>query len=324
MKLLWIFYLLMQVTLVASAQQRTVLITAGQSNAEGRESMAKLPTYLHSDKYRHLRYAFITDSARTRFRDRQLLQESHWAFQDVCNYLIDCHTSQNFYAIKCTYGGTAIALNQTPPETPTWNASPTYLDTAKAYRGHLADGKAFRCGNSLAKSFSEGFSSLVDGELSKIPEGYDVKAIMWHQGESDRNAAGAYYDNLKTLIAYMRNAIYERTGDPKDKALPIIMGTQSHDSQQYNPIVEKAQYDLVCTDPNVYMIDMSRATLKDDHLHFDSLSTEYLGRAMYDKLIELGIVSESKIGKCDSLSLRTKSTLPEKCIRRKDSRKIKE
>lgn len=284
-----------------SAQKRSVFITAGQSNADGREYISKLPSYLKSGKYSHLRYANVTSKAPSLFGDRELLKGNRYAFQDVCNYWIDKVENKPFYAIKCTYGGTAIALGQTAPKVPVWSAGKEYLDTARAYRGYspehsTGDGRwPFKEGNSLAKSFSTGFSALVDGELSKLSDGYEVKAIMWHQGESDRKAAGEYYDNLKTLIAYMRNTIYEKTKDEKALKTPFIMGSICHESTQYSKGVEDAQFKIAAEDPNVYVINMSKSSLRSDHLHFDSLSTEYLGKAMYNVLVKIGAVEGDTI-----------------------------
>ncbi len=286
-----ILLLLSAVAMAAPAQKRAVYITAGQSNADGRERIAKLPEYLKAGKYRHLRFANITDSAPSAFADRHLLAEKRYAFQDVCDYWLDQASRQDFYAVKCTYGGTAIALGQTAPKVPVWNASTEYLDTARAYRGHTDGARGawpFVEGNSLAKSFASGFKTLVGGELSKLADGYEVKAIMWHQGESDRRAAAHYYDNLKALIAYMRNAIYEATGDEKALHTPFIMGTVCRQSRQYSAEVEQARQRLAAEDPDIHLIDMSRASLLPDRLHFDSLSTEYLGRAMYNMLVAIG------------------------------------
>lgn len=286
-----IVLLLSAAALAAPAQKRAVYITAGQSNADGRERIAKLPEYLKAGKYSHLRFANVTGSAPSAFGDRNLLGEKRYAFQDVCNYWLDRASKQDFYAVKCAYGGTAIALGQTAPKVPVWNASTEYLDTARAYRGHTDGARGawpFVEGNSLAKSFASGFKALVDGELSKLADGYEVKAIMWHQGESDRRAGAQYYDNLKTLIAYMRNTIYEATGDEKALHTPFIMGTVCRRSRQYNAEVEQARRRLAAEDPDIHLIDMSRASLLPDQLHFDSLSTEYLGRAMYNMLVSIG------------------------------------
>lgn len=286
------------VAMTAAAQKRAVFITAGQSNADGREYVSKLPSYLKSGKYNHLRFANVTSEAKTTFGDRNLLSGKRYAFQDITNYWIDQASAQDFYAIKCTFGGTAIALGQTAAKVPVWNASKEYLDTARAYRGQINGGSGswpFVEGNSLAKSFSTGVASLIDGTLSRLTDGYEVKAIMWHQGESDRKAAGQYYDNLKTLIAYMRQSIYDKTGDDKALTTPFIMGTVCRNSTQYSSVVEDAQRKIAAEDPNVYIIDMSKASLRSDNLHFDSLSTEYLGKAMYNVLVKIGAVSGDTI-----------------------------
>lgn len=118
---------------------------------------------------------------------------------------------------------------------------------------------------------------------------------MWHQGESDRNAAGAYYTNFKTMIQYMRNAIYRKTGDEKDKTLPFIFGTITSDSKQYSVKVKEAQLQVANDLENVYVIDMEGVTLRSDELHFDKASTEYLGKMMYNKLVELELVNGKKV-----------------------------
>ena len=59
------------------------------------------------------------------------------------------------------------------------------------------------------------------------------------------------------MIAYMRQAIYEKTGDEADKTLPFIFGTICHNSTQYNATVEKAQLQVAQDVEGVYYIDMS-------------------------------------------------------------------
>ena len=97
------------------------------------------------------------------------------------------------------------------------------------------------------------------------------------------------------MINYMRNAVYAKTGKEKDKTLPFIFGTVSHKSKQYSKGVEEAQMRVAAELPNVYYIDMSDAGLLPDVLHFDSAWTEYLGKQMYNKLVELKLVDGEKI-----------------------------
>lgn len=169
------------------------------------------------------------------------------------------------------------------------------MTTHFAYDGSDITQAANANKNSLTKNLTEGFASLVDGTLAAIEGGYDVKAIMWHQGESDRNASGQYYTNFKTMIAYMRQAIYAKTGDENDLTLPFIFGTVCRRSTQYNAGVEAAQRQVAQEDPNVYLIDMQNATLKEDNLHFDRQATEYLGKKMYNQLVTLGLVSGEQV-----------------------------
>ena len=293
--------MMLSVTSIQAAP-KSVFLYAGQSNADGREYTNNLPDYmldngsLPSSPYTHLRWASICSnpSART-FGTRTFNANERYAFCDVTNYWIDRSATQDFYAIKCAYGGTAIAPGVTADKLPIWYADAEWMKTHYAYKGDDITQEAYKNHNSLTKNLTEGFASLVDGTLSALDDGYDVKAILWHQGESDRKAAGSYYENFKTMIAYMRQAVYEKTGDPSDLQLPFIFGTICHRSTQYNSGVEKAQLQVAKDVPNVYYIDMSDVTLRSDNLHFDGPATEYLGKMMYNKLVELQLVDGSPV-----------------------------
>ena len=295
--------LLLYVGMIVKAQdsKAPVFIYAGQSNADGREYVQNLPEYMKVGNapyapYTHLQYVSIcgNPSART-FGTREFVSGTRYAFCDVVNYWIDQSAAADFYAIKCAYGGTAIAPGVTAEKLPIWYADATWMTSHNAYKGDDITQAAYANNNSLTKNLTEGFASLVDGTLAAIDAGYDVKAIMWHQGESDRNAAGNYYVNFKTMIAYMRQAIYEKTGDESDKNLPFIFGTVCRRSTQYNATVEAAQKQIATEDPDCYVIDMKNATLLSDNLHFDRQATEYLGKKMYNLLVELQLVSGSSV-----------------------------
>lgn len=261
----------------------SVFLTAGQSNADGREYVNKLPSYLKSG-YKHLKYKNVTSSSDGTFGERTFETNGRFAFCDIANYFIEQALQEDFYAIKCTYGGTAIDTAATYSHLPVWCADETWIANNKAYRGDINTGK------SLTKSLTEGFADCVDVTLGKLDAGYDVKAIMWHQGESDRSQSAHYYKNFKDMINYMRNAIYMKTGKEKDKTLPFIFGTVSHNSKQYSSAVEAAQKQVASELENVYYIDMSDAGLRSDALHFDSAWTEYLGKKMYNVLVQLQLV----------------------------------
>ena len=282
--------------LSVQAEKVPVFIYAGQSNADGREYVQNLPDYMKVGSspyspYTHLKFAQVCGNpTKQSFDTRTLKTGERYAFCDVTNYWIDQAVSQDFYAIKCAYGGTAIAPGVTVEKLPIWYADATWMQTHNAYSGQDITQAAYANNNSLTKNLTEGVASLIDGTLAAIDGGYDVKAIMWHQGESDRNAAGDYYVNFKTMIAYMRQAIYAKTGDENDLNMPFIFGTVCRRSSQYSAGVEAAQMQVAAEDANVYLIDMKNATLLGDNLHFDKQATEYLGKKMYNKLVELGLV----------------------------------
>lgn len=276
--------MLLSIIGVYAQKPASVFLTAGQSNADGRVYNSQLPEYL-KDGYEYLHYKKVTSSSDGMFEKRNFdNMKERWAFCDVTNYLIEKSLQTDFYSIKCTEGGTSIDTAATSPTKPVWCADAEWLAVNKAYRGDISKGK------SLTKSLIEGFYDCVDVTLSKLQQGYDVKAIMWHQGESDRKKADNYYKNFKEMILYMRNAIYAKTGDESDKNLPFILGTVPHGSRQYSSGVEAAQLKVAEELPNVYVIDLSKSPLGKDVLHFDSAGTDNLGRKMFDKLVEYDLL----------------------------------
>lgn len=292
--------LILSVTSQTQADKVPVFIYAGQSNADGREYVENLPDYMKTGSlpyspYTHLQWASICGNpTAASFGKRSMKNGERYAFCDVTNYWIDQAATSNFCAIKCAYGGTSIQPEATVAKLPKWYADATWLSTHNAYKGEDLTQAEYANNNSLTKNLTEGFASLVDGTLAAIDAGYDVKAIMWHQGESDRSYASAYYNNFKTLIAYMRQAIYDKTRDEADLQLPFIFGTICRKSTQYNATIEAAQRQVASEDANCYLIDMSNATLRSDNLHFDAQATEYLGIKMYNQLVDLGLVSGEK------------------------------
>ena len=298
---LFMAMMLTGIALSLAQQKASVFIYAGQSNADGREYVQNLPDYMKVgtspyNPYTHLKWASICGNpSKSTFGTRTMATGERYAFCDVTNYWIDQAVSEDFYAIKCAYGGTAIAPGVTVAKLPIWYADAEWMTTHNAYKGDDITQEAYANNNSLTKNLTEGVASLIDGTLAALDAGYDVKAIMWHQGESDRNASGSYYTNFKTMIQFMRQAIYAKTGDEADLTLPFIFGTVCRRSTQYSTGVEEAQKQVARDVENVYCIDMKNATLLPDNLHFDKQATEYLGKKMYNQLVTLGLVSGEQV-----------------------------
>lgn len=295
-KLISLLFMAFAVTAHAKTKPVSVFIYAGQSNADGRALVTDMPNYLKQNEqdgtwrpYRYLAFANITKEGNGQFGDQAFIHDNskrRFAFCDVTNHLIEKKLRRRFYAVKCTYGGSAIDPTARPAKVPTWYADAAWLKVHQAYAGEAIDQEPFKDNNSLAKALTERFRMLCDTTLARLKEGYDVKAIMWMQGESDRpaTAAAAYYDNLKTLITYFRQSIAKATGHKKDQELPFIMATMPTNSKQFSPVVKAAQQRVARDLPNVYIIELGNVTLLPDRLHLDAKATEALGRQMFNCL----------------------------------------
>lgn len=274
---------------VASDRRAPVFLTAGQSNTAGRVYAADMPAYLAAG-YRLLHYADVTTKRDGRFGGRTFSENrGRWSYCDVVNHLLDSTLNAAFYSIKAAVGGTSIDSVAGGPKRPSWYAGREWLASNRAYSGDVATGR------SLTKSLMEGFALCVDSTLSRLPQGYDVKAIMWHQGESDRHAAADYYRNFKEMICYMRETISRVTGREEYMTLPFIFGTVPHASRQYSRGVEEAQRRVAAELPNVYCVDLSEAWLGPDNLHFAADWTERIGIRMYNVLVRIGAVEGKEL-----------------------------
>lgn len=279
----------------AKKQPATVIITAGQSNTDGRVMNSLLPDYIQKDKYKHCYWCYGTGGKYVTGKGEFKLfwpemghpkRPGRWAYDAVTYYRMDKALGEDFYVIKWSLGGTAIDTACTSTSRKYWSADKKWLANNKstAERGH-----------SLLKSFTEEIGAAIDNKLSRLPEGYDIKAMLWHQGESDRAAGKRYYENLKGVVAYVRQYLAEKTGDKRYLKLPFICGTVSRLNKCYNKDVEAALYRLAREDKNFYVIDMSTAELQKDRLHFTAPAAEYLGNQMYNKLVEIGAVKGQKV-----------------------------
>lgn len=260
-----------------------VILTAGQSNTDGRVNNSELPDYIQRDGYRYCQWSFGSGShsgkgAFEPFWPRIYNENNpdRWAYDAVVYHEVEQLLRQPFYVIKESLGGTAIDTLCQSNSDMHWCASPDYLArTAATDKG----------GKSLLKAFTENISACIDQCLSQLAGGYDIKVMLWHQGESDRGQAAHYHDNLKEVISYIRQFLVEKTGRSKYAHLPVVCGTFSKDSKQGSEEVVKALYQLQEEDPNFHVIDVSDATLGKDQIHFDAAGAELLGMRMSEVVI---------------------------------------
>ena len=251
-----------------------VILTAGQSNADGRVPMTELPEYIHYD---HCQWSYGSGDflkASGMFKPfaptvgRKDLG-NRWGFDAIVYYLLEQHWQQLFYVIKQTMGGTAI-------DTTCTNSTHGWYWSVDAQQ------------RSLLKAFCQ----QIDDCLSQLPKDYDIKCLLWHQGESDMMAADRYHDNLKAVVTYIRQHLVEKTGRKEYGSLPVVCATFAKGSRQGSPKVAAALYQLEREDKDFYVVDASDLTLQRDQIHFDACGAEELGRRVFARMRKTCIVSD--------------------------------
>lgn len=291
-KNLFSLLLLMLAVLPVTAKKKTepamVIITAGQSNTDGRVLNTQLPDYIQQNKYKHCYWSYGTGGKYLAGGNGKFelfwpkmghqTRPGRWAYDAVTYYLLDQKARNDFYVIKWSVGGTAIDTTCTSTSRKYWTADPVWLSHNKS---------TLQGGRSLLKSLTEEIDACIDNTLSKLPQGYRFKAMLWHQGESDYRAGARYYDNLKAVVAYVRQHLAEKTGNKAYLHLPFICGTVSRLNKCYNKDVEEALHRLAREDRNFHVIDMSAGELQKDRLHFTAPAAEHLGTEMYKVLESL-------------------------------------
>lgn len=274
---------------------RKVFLMAGQSNADGRSAISTMPDYIQQyaatgSKFCLWSYANGTDAAWKMFggrfspympyTDNNAL--TRCGFDGILWHMLEEELGERFFVIKESRGGTAIDPRCTSTDNLWWCASDEWLASA-----------APRSGHSLALELTENIGLLIDNVLSELAEGYDIRCIVWHQGESDRTQAEAYHDNLQQLVAYLRAYLASKTGQPDYLTLPFIAGTVNRSSTQYNATVERALYQLETEDENFHVVDMHDCRLGSDNLHFDATGCAVAAQRVFQKMQSLGLLDDA-------------------------------
>lgn len=246
------------------------ILVAGQSNADGRVLYSELPSIIqNSMPFNNVNiWQQVYNINNKFFKNYQIGSTQKWGFDVIVGYNANVDI-QNLNIIKYAVGGSFISMNLPHDNGYCWN--PEYENVI----------------NLNKISVLRTLEDFIRNAIELNPNAFNIRALLWHQGESEYNDAYEYYYNVKNVWEYIRGVVGNET-------LPIIFGTISHKSTQYSDIIENAMYQLEREDGNVHLIDMSGAPLLEDSLHFNNLSQQYLGDMMYDKLIDLKIINGNK------------------------------
>ena len=263
-----LFLFLFGVGLIAMAEVPVVL-TAGQSNADGRVPMKEFPVGI---SYKYCMWSYGSGDFETASGEfvpfvprvaKPKIEES-WGFDAIVYHKLEELWQRPFYVIKHTDGGTAIDPScKGSTHGLYWSADPEFLSqTTSASHG--------------GKSLLLAFEQQIDDCLKNLPKDYDIKFMLWHQGEADRNADSLYYDNLKAVVAHVRQHLVAVTGKKKYRKLSVICGNFSLKSRQRSQRVAEALERLAKEDKHFYMVDASDLPLLPDRLHFNAEGAQLL------------------------------------------------
>ncbi|GEP24530.1 MAG: sialate O-acetylesterase [Lentilactobacillus diolivorans] len=259
----------------SSPAKKLAIISAGQSNIDGRVPLADLPDGINIP-FNNCYYCsnYTPHYLQGKFENgihAADLDANRWGFDLITYYYLTQLAQQETYVMKWSQGGTSI--DPTGDNINHWTAFYEQLDSPD---------------HSLLCHFEHLIRQCMFANADKI----EIRAMLWHQGEADRQsysplAAEHYYQNLKAVFAYCRGII-------GNSQLPIFTGTISHSSEQFDPVIDAIIRQIGQEDPNVHLIDMAGASLL-DNWHFDSLSSTYFGKAIYNQMISAGIVAGPQV-----------------------------
>ena len=294
--------------LAALSQAATVpvFLTGGQSNTEGRIPNSQLPEYLQSNEYALASVHGSVNDETTLGTFEAFAPTGKWAYDAEVYYRIGQALKAQFYVIKTSYGGTSVhpGVSNSPSGHSNewlpgygagyhWSADPTFLAaTVSAGRTFVKDDVTYD-GQSMLKAWIENIDAALDAIIANgdTPE---VKAIIWHQGESDKNI-GTYATNLTDMVTYVRSHLSTKLGGDYS-ALPFFCGSIPRKSSLYTANIDRAFQTIEDTeDNNMHVVDIYDLTMLSDNKHFDAQSAILFGQRLYNRMVDEGVITGEKV-----------------------------
>lgn len=238
-------------------------ISAGQSNMDGRAN----ESYPYANAALNVAGIQVWDWKTSksfkpfeydRYNGGQTMSTAKWAGDViVARKIRDTITGVSTYLMKATMGGTSLHPFNT--SVGNWTIP---QDSVASGRVKMYDTFLVRLNDIRAVAAAQG-------------KYLKVMAIMWHQGENDRGTyAAAYQARLTALFNQMRTDIGQGN-------VPIILGTVSSSSVQYDAVVHQAHLNMASVLTNVFVIELDGQPLQSDALHFNDVAQTYFGDQMF-------------------------------------------
>lgn len=288
----------------AEAKEVALFLTGGQSNTEGRVPVSELPEYLErNDLALASVHAPLAEENLGKFA--AFAPTSRWAYDAEVYYRLGQALGESFYVAKTSFGGTSISpsVNNSPSSHANawlpdygngyhWSVDAAFLSaTVSAGRTFEKDGTTYD-GQSMMKAWIENIDAAIDA----IQDNGDtpvVKAIIWHQGESDRKTTD-YKANLTAMVTYVRDHLSAKLGGDCS-ALPFFCGSIPRKSQQFSVAVDRALQEIEAdADNNMHVVDLYDLTMRDS-VHFDAVSSILFGQRLYNRMIDERVIEGEKV-----------------------------
>lgn len=288
----------------AEAKEVALFLTGGQSNTEGRVPVSELPEYLKCNE-RALASVHAPLAEENLGKFAAFAPTSRWAYDAEVYYRLGEALGESFYVAKTSFGGTSISpsVTNSPSKHANawlpdygngyhWSVDAAFLSaTVSAGRTFEKDGKTYD-GQSMMEAWIENIDAAIN-EIKSKGDTPVVKAIIWHQGESDRKTTD-YEENLTAMVTYLRAHLSEKLG-VDCSALPFFCGSIPRKSQQFSVAVDRALQSIEADkDNNMHVIDLYDLTLRDS-VHFDAASSILFGQRLYNRMIDKGVIAGNKV-----------------------------
>ena len=259
-----------------------VILVAGQSNTDGRIAVSEtaFPYTLNHTLMSYCNGVDYTQEGNFTAYGTTPKSDSgeRWGYDAIIYHKIQEQLGeQDYYVIKQSKGNTAINTMCAGNNEHWWSANPVWLSrNISANKG----------GRSLLKGFLDNIDQSLK-VLETAGKEYDIKFLMWHQGEADRGKGGEYEAQLKAVIAEVRNYLVTRTGNNKYSNLPVILGGIAVGvSNESNATVEEGKQNLAAADANIYYAPTGEMTLetdfRSDKVHFNATGAGKLADTVWN------------------------------------------